>query len=248
MGKSINVIKATGVIEPFSEEKVISSLKRAGAPEILAKQIVTQIIPHLYQNIPSFEIYNLVMETLKKEQKLLAERYNLKQAIMELGPTGYPFEKFMAAVLKEGGFENVITNKTVLGKCVSHEIDIVAERKKKTFMIECKFHNQPGARTDIKVALYTYARFLDVQKRGFDNAWLITNTKVTQDVKAYCLCMGMEVTSWDYPDSQSLRKMIDKSMLHPVTAIASLSVEEKQSLLDRGIVFCRDYESCSKIV
>ncbi|MCL5090815.1 MAG: restriction endonuclease [Patescibacteria group bacterium] len=248
MAKLINIIKATGEIEPFAEKKVLASLIRAGADEELAERIVDQVRPQLYPNIPSFEIYDRVMKILKKEKRDLAERYNLKKAIMELGPSGYPFEKFIAAVLEANGYE-VKTNQAVLGRCVSHEIDIVAresDKTNKTYMIECKFHNLAGGRTDIKAALYTYARFLDIKHKGFDIPWLVTNTKVTQDVKAYALCVGMEITSWDYPEENSLRHLVDESRLHPVTALTNLSATKKQDLVARGIIFCKDME-CSRI-
>ncbi|HUV72335.1 MAG TPA: ATP cone domain-containing protein [Clostridia bacterium] len=239
MAKLINVVKATGEIEPFSEEKVVSSLMRAGASKGLAYKIVDKVKSQLYQNIPTFEIYSAVMKILRREQKDLASRYSLKRAIMELGPTGYPFEIFVAGVLEADGFK-VQNNMMVLGKCVSHEVDIVAKKDKKTHMVECKFHNQLGGRTEIKPALYTYARFLDLRERGFDLPWLVTNTKVTQEVRAYCLCMGMEVTSWDYPEGKSLRELVDKSDLQPLTSLTSLTKKQKQSFLEQGIVFAKD--------
>lgn len=244
MGKTINVIKATGELEPFSEEKVASSLMRAGASKDLAYKIIDRVRPQLYQNIPTFEIYSTVMKILRREQKELANRYSLKQAIMELGPTGYPFEAFVAGVLQASGYQ-VENNVMALGKCVSHEVDVVAKKDKKTLMVECKFHNQLGGRTEIKTALYTYARFLDLKEKGFDAPWLITNTKVTQDVRAYCLCMGMEVTSWDYPQGKSLRELVDKSNLQPITALTSLNKKQKQSFLERGVVFAKDLPSTS---
>lgn len=245
MGKPINIIKATGEIEPFSDQKVIHSLRQAGADQALAEKIVSEIKPRLYPNIPSFEIYDTVMKILKKEKKDLAEKYNLKKAIMDLGPTGYPFEKFVAAVLSAQKYKT-ITNQIIMGKCVSHEVDIVAEGDKK-YMVECKFHSLPGGRTDIKVGLYTYARFLDVKQKGdFYQPWLITNTKVTQDVKTYALCVGMKVMAWDYPEGESLNDIIDKSGLHPITSLISLSEEEKRILLGNGRVFCKDLASCPK--
>ncbi|HUW24861.1 MAG TPA: ATP cone domain-containing protein [Patescibacteria group bacterium] len=241
MGKTVDVIKATGEVEPFAEEKVINSLLRAGASAELAQKIVSQVKPHLYPNIPTFEIYALVMKRLKKEQRGLAEKYNLKRAIMELGPSGYPFEKYVAEVLKVQNYR-VQINQLVTGKCVAHEIDIIAKNDK-AYMIECKFHGQVGGRTDVKVALYTYARFLDVKNKGFDIPWLITNTKLTQEARAYALCVGMRVTSWDYPEEESLRKMIDKSQLHPITASTILSTQQKQALLEKGVVFCHQSET-----
>jgi len=111
-------------------------------------------------------------------------------------------------------------------------------------MIECKFHGIPGGRTDIKVALYTYARFLDVKEKGdFDLPWLITNTRLTQEAKAYAACIGMKVTGWDYPEGESLNEMIDKSGLYPITASTVLSDEQKRDLIDKGTIFCKDTDS-----
>lgn len=239
----IKIIKADGTVEDFSAERVISSLQRAGADKKTAESVVEQIRPSLYQYIPSFEIYQQVMGLLKKTQRSLAERYDLKKAVMELGPTGYPFERFFAEVLKVNGYE-VATNQVVPGQCVRHEVDIVALKGGVKSMVECKFHNQPGVRTDIKVGLYVYARFLDVKKEGFTLPWLVTNTKVTREVAVYAGCVGMKVTSWDYPAGESLREMIDRSGLHPITAAVGLSQKQKQSLLEQGIIFCRDWKQC----
>lgn len=244
LGEKINVIKATGEVEPFSEEKVIRSLLHAGASADLAQKIIEKIKPNLYQNIPTFQIFSSVMEILKKEEQDLAIKYNIKKAIMDLGPTGYPFEKFVAGVLQAGGHQ-VLINQQVSGRCVAHEVDIVAQNKEK-YMIECKFHSIPGGRTDIKVALYTYARFLDIKEKGFDIPWLITNTKVTQEVKTYAVCVGMKVTAWEYPQKESLNDMVDRTGLYPITALLNLSEGEKKSLLDQGIVFSKDY-SLTKI-
>lgn len=243
MSTPIKVIKADGTVEPFSEEKVIGSLVRAGADKATAEKIVDRVKPELYQHIPSFEIYQKIMSYLKKEKRELAEKYDLKRAIMELGPTGYPFEKFFAEVLKESGY-TATTNQLIRGHCVTHEVDVVALKEKEKFMIECKFHNQPGARTDIKVGLYVWARFLDLKHHGFTKPWLVTNTKVTQEVKTYAECVGMKITSWDYPNGESLRSMIDNSGLHPITSVVNLNLDQKQTLLDQGLIFCRDLKEC----
>lgn len=239
MGKLIKVIKASGEVEPFSEEKIISSLMRAGADKEAALSIVQEIKPRLYQHIPTFQIYSTVMKLLRRKERELANRYSLKRAIMELGPTGYPFEQFMAAVLRRTGYR-AETNKIIQGKCISHEVDIMAVHRQKKYMIECKFHNQVGFKTDVKEALYTYARFLDIKHQGFDIPWLITNTKVTQEVKLYADCIGMQITAWDYPEGDGLRRLIDDSGLHPVTSLTNLSLKQKRDLIEKGIVFCKD--------
>lgn len=238
MPKTIHVLKASGEYEPFAEKRVLSSLRRAGASEQLASKILSQVKPQLYQGIPTQEIYQQVFQFLNQIRSPVASRYNLKSAIMQLGPSGYPFEKFIAGLLAQYGYQTK-TNLILAGKCVTHEIDVAAEKDNQKFMIECKFHNRPGVKTDIKVALYTYARLIDLS-RHFDQAWLITNTKTSSQVLGYAACAGLKITSWDYPPHESLRFLVDHSHLYPLTCLNSLSNSEKRILLEKGIVFYQD--------
>ncbi|MDO8639421.1 MAG: restriction endonuclease, partial [bacterium] len=169
-------------------------------------------------------------------------RYGLKQAIMAFGPTGYPFEDFVSKIIETLGYQTK-TRVTLAGRCVNHEIDILGESRqnKKRIIVEAKFHNESGIKTNIHVSLYTYARFQDVRaKNQIDEVWLVTNTKITTDAIAYAICMGMKVTSWDYPEGESLRDMIEKSGLTPVTILTTLPKSNLDNLLSRGIVLCRD--------
>lgn len=240
MTVNLKVKKASGESEPFSEEKVRISLQRAGTPVELIDKILARLKDELYDGISTQEIYSHVFGLLRQMESHLASKYNLKQAIMELGPSGYPFEKFVAGILKVYGYETTV-HQIIQGRCVSHEIDVIAKKDNEQMMIECKFHNQAGIKSDIKTALYTYARFLDVkEKQSFHQSWLVTNTKVTGEVISYAQCVGMKVTSWDYPEDFSLRFLIEKSGLHPVTSLGSLSVDDKKKFLERGLVFCKD--------
>ena len=128
--------------------------------------------------------------------------------------------------------------------CIRHEVDIVAEKNDKISMIETKFHNNLGTRSEVQTALYTYARFLDVKdKCGFSDAWIVTNTKTTQDANTYAECMGMKIISWSYPKQGSLRELIEKTKLHPITMLTSLSSGIKMDLLKEHIVMCKDLSS-----
>ncbi|HCE30954.1 ATPase [Candidatus Daviesbacteria bacterium RIFCSPHIGHO2_01_FULL_40_24] len=244
----IQVKKASGQLEPFSEEKVILSLKRASVDQNLTKTILTQLKNELYDGIPTNKIYSGIFESLKKENPLLLGKFNLKRAIMELGPTGYPFEKFIGALLKHNGY-TIEVGANVFGKCVNHEVDVVAEKDNQHFMVECKFHNQPGGYSDVKVTLYVKARFDDIaavwrEKVGhqtkFHQAWLVTNTKLTSDAIQYGECAGMKLIGWNYPNKGSLRDLIEDSGLHPITCLSSLSATQKQILLSHDIVLCKD--------
>ena len=246
--QKIKVRKASREIEAFSEEKVRSSLQRAGVEEKLINEILIHVKKRLYEGISTKEIYSYVFQFLKETRSDLASKYSLRQGIMQLGPSGYPFEKFVAGILASEGYQ-VKTNQIINGKCISHEVDVVAQKDNFHFMIECKFHSRLGTKTEIKNALCTYARFLDLQnawQNGVDHsqkfyqAWLVTNTKVTSEVKIYGQCVGMRVISWGYPDDFSLRLLVEKHQLHPVTCLHSLSKSEKKKLLKKGIVFCHD--------
>jgi hypothetical protein len=181
------------------------------------------------------------MEALSKsEQPYSRARYSLKQAIMLLGPTGYPFEDFIGEVLQAHGYTTQ-TRQLLTGKCVTHEVDVVAEKQGEKAMVEAKFHNNSGTRSDVRVALYVKARFDDVKERyGFTKAWLVTNTKTTLDANAYATCSGMNVISWNYPDKGSLRDLIEESQLHPITMLTTISAQQKLKLLQNHIVMCRN--------
>lgn len=244
----IQVKKASGQLQPFSEEKVMLSLKRASVDSNLAESILTHLKGELYDGIPTQRVYSHIFELLKKENPFLLGRFNLKKAIMELGPTGYPFEKFVGATLKHYGYQ-VETGVNVFGRCVNHEVDVVAEKDSQHFMIECKFHNQPGGFSDVKVALYVKARFDDIEavwkeKPGhqtkFHQAWLVTNTRLTSDAIQYGECAGMKLIGWNYPNKGSLRDLIEDSGLHPITCLTSLTHTQKQILLSHDIVLCKN--------
>jgi Holliday junction resolvase len=244
----IMVVKRSGEREPFSESKVRSSLQRAGADRPLIETIVGRVKGELYDGISTREIYAHVFSLLRELESPVVSRYDLKRAILELGPSGFPFERFVAGVLEARGYD-VAVDQTVQGKCVDHEVDVVAHRGGKHYMIEAKFHNQPGIKSDIKDALYTHARFLDVQqawveiaglRNQFYQAWLITNTKVTSKVREYARCAGMRVTSWNFPPRASLRSMVEQSGLLPITCLQSLDREARARLIAQGIVFCRE--------
>ena len=235
----IKVLKASGEYETYDEKKVRNSLKRAGASHKLIDETINNLRSKLYDRIPASKIYTYVFKALRKSKSHVASKYNLKRAIMEFGPSGYPFEKFMAGVLQAYGYKTTL-NQPIKGKCINHEIDVIAKKNNKNFIIECKFHNHPGTKTDVKVTLYVYARFLDIKSSNFHQAWLITNTKLTSNAKKYANCVGLKVISWDYPAGFSLRFLIEKSSLHPITCLNSLSRNEKEKLLEQNCVFCRD--------
>ncbi|OED42626.1 ATPase, partial [Flavobacteriaceae bacterium (ex Bugula neritina AB1)] len=199
----------------------------------------------LYQGISTKEIYNRAFALLKKKKPAFASKYKLKKAIYELGPTGFPFERFFGAVLKYSGYEIEI-GKTVSGKCVSHEVDVVAKKGNDYMMIECKFHSEEGRKCNVKVPLYINSRYHDIvtyyqeTKNHIPNqGWVVTNTRFTKDAIQYGTCIGLHLLSWDYPIGNGLKDRIDRLRLFPITVSTLLTNREKQFLLSRDVVLCR---------
>tara|TARA_B100000424_G_C22590516_1_gene331009 strand:- start:130 stop:498 length:369 start_codon:yes stop_codon:yes gene_type:complete len=67
-----------------------------------------------------------------------------------------------------------------------------------------------------------------------------TNTRFTTDAIQYSKCVGLLLTSWDYPMGNGLKDRIDKSGFHPLTALTTITKSEKTKLLDKGIVLCKE--------
>ena len=249
---TILITKASGEKAPFSAAKLRQSLERAGASSGMTDQIVTKIKQQLFEGMSTKKIYSEAFSILRKYSKPVAGRYKIKQALLELGPTGYPFEKFVGEILKHQGYSTKV-GVIIQGHCVSHEIDVEAEKDNKHFMVECKFHNRQGYKCDVKIPLYIKSRFEDVKKQWekrkdhankFHEGWVVTNTRFTEDAIQYGKCSGLILIGWDYPQQGSLSDRINLSGLHPVTCLTSLTKAEKQLLIDKMIVLCK--ELCEK--
>jgi hypothetical protein len=251
MDQPVIIIKASGEREPFDESKLRRSLLGAGAEPNIIEKILARVRLELRTDMTTTEIYRRAFDMLREYKPHIAARYSLKRAMMELGPSGHPFEKFVGEVLHSEGYKTEV-NKIIQGICVTHEVDVVAEKEGRRAMIELKYHNALGIKTDIKIALYIQARFEDIDKswqRHPDNgiklheAWLMTNTKLTSDAIAYARCVGMKAIGWNYPEQGNLKELIERSGLHPISALTSLSRSEKEKLLDKGLVMCRDVKA-----
>lgn len=246
--KEISITKMTGEKAAFDPSKLRRSLERSGASDVVISQIITEVKAVLYDGITTKEIYKTAFALLRKSSRPTAARYKLKKAILELGPTGYPFEKFVGEILAHQGF-NTKVGVMVKGHCVNHEVDVVAEKGNQHFMVECKFHSDQGRHCDVKIPLYIQSRFKDVEKQWrkkdghntkFHQGWIFTNTRFTTDAVKYGNCAGLMLIGWDYPKKGSLKERIDVSGLHPVTCLTTLTKQEKKKLLSKEKVLCME--------
>jgi hypothetical protein len=229
------VVKADGTQEPFDPHKLTASLKRSGAAEDVAAQILEDIEKELWNGISTQEIYSRAFARLHEHRHAIAARYSLKRAVLDLGPSGFPFESFIAELYRAEGYETKV-DQIIQGKCVDHEVDVVVTKGEDVLYAEAKFHNAAGFKTDLKTVLYVKARIDDIGKgRGL----VVTNTKFTSKAVQYSKCAGLELLSWDYPQGANLHDRIEKAALYPVTALTTLTSHEKMALLSERLVLCK---------
>ncbi|MCY7410783.1 MAG: restriction endonuclease [Chitinophagales bacterium] len=250
------ITKASGEKGTFSYQKLHHSLERSGAIEETIIDVINEVESLLYEGIPTKKIYQIAFGLLKESTIPFAAKYKLKQAIMELCPSGFPFEKYIGEILKYQGFK-VKVGEIINGHCVNHVIDVIAEKDEKHFMIECKHHNTSGYTCDVKTPLYIQACFKDVEKQWmqlpghktkFHQGWVVTNTKFSDDAIQYGLCAGLHLVGWGFPDKESLREQIDDSGLYPITCLTTLTQREKQLLLKSKIVLWKELCNNSKLL
>lgn len=242
MAAQITVIKRDGEQVPFSDERVIRSIERSGVPKELHDRVLQHIKERVQKDntITTDEIFYHIREFLVGKDKKSALRFNLRQAIFELGPTGFPFEEYLARVFSDQGYKTE-TNLQMRGECVTHEIDVLLEKDGNREIIEAKFHNQTFGKTDVQVILYTYARFLDVSKpNNIDGVWVVTNTKLTTDAITYAQCKNINVMGWNYPDNGNLQDFVEKPKMYPITIMTDITTEEKRRLIDNDIVLVHE--------
>lgn len=246
--QDIRITKASGEEAVFNPDKLRLSLRRAGAGRERAEAVVRSVTEQLRPGMTTKQLYRMAHKLLRKESRHTAARYSLKQALLELGPSGYPFEVFVARLLEAEGMR-VQVGLLQAGKCVTHEIDVFAESDGRVLLGECKFRNRQNLVSDVKVPLYIHSRFRDLCA-GFLSApewqghipesWIFTNTRFTEDALAYGRCSGMHLIGWDTPFDYGLRDWVDRTGLHPLTCLTTLTHHEKNDLLNQRVVLARE--------
>ena len=269
----MQIRKANGTIEEFDEKKLIKAISQTGAKIDVAYDICQYVKEKCHENyknepIRTDYIYRLAFKHLKNVSKASALKFSLKRSMLEIGPSGFPFEKFLAEIWKKEGY-SAITGQMVYGGCVSHEVDVVAWKEGELVMVEAKFHSDAGSRTDLKNALYVKARYDDIDQNeftlaSFDRAvthglpekmagkltegWLITNTYFSDTAITYANCNNLKLMSFDYPDGESLQDKIIEYSLYPITCLTTINHEEKNKLITKDVILCQTLHSKSHVL
>lgn len=220
------ILKSDGRKVKFNPNKILSTCMRAGASRKTAQRILKKVRSDVYRDMGTSDIYKLVLQAISKEKDGvgLHQRYQLKEAIMRLGPAGFAFENYIADLLPYYDLQVSGIRVKIKGKCALHEIDLIGLSSSKQFMIECKHNSYRGTYIGLKVALYTHARFLDLSPR-FSGEMIFCNSKISENAKKYSNCVGQHVFSWRYPSEKSLEKIIEENKLYPITILNLTSKE-----------------------
>ena len=250
MKKSYYVINSRGEEELFSLKKVYQSAKRAGASESLARRIVENIQQTVYPGIKTSEIFNKIKNLIHKEDFRTAIRFSLKKAIQKLGPTGFPFEKYVGAIFQSFGFK-VKLNQYISGLCLKYEIDFLAQKKDLLYIGECKYRNllqEKAIRSNVVLA--NFARFLDLKDGNFFKQKkfrnfkikpiLVTDAKFTLDAIKFSKCRDIEFLGWRYPKNKGLEYFIESQNLYPITILPSLNNYLAEIFVSKKIMLVKD--------
>jgi len=241
--KKFFVVNQQGQKEPFSFQKVLQSAKRVGATHRMAQEIAQKIEKEVVEGMETRVIFEKIKAFLVKEMPSASLKFSLKDAMRKLGPTGFPFEKFIGKVLEKNGYK-VKLNQIVKGKCVEYEIDCLTEKGGEVYLVECKYRNLASDVVDTQNVAILYAKFLDITSKntplngfkGTINPLLATNAKFTTRAIKYANCVGVSLLGWKYPQTQGLERLIDENKLYPITILPSLNKNLLLLLNQAGIV------------
>ncbi|MDA3853913.1 MAG: hypothetical protein PF444_06700 [Bacteroidales bacterium] len=245
VNRNILITKSSGEEQLFSNEKLIRSLRNAGAEDSTINQIVSNVEHWIYPGVTTKNIYGRAHAMLHKLESS-SFRYRLKQAILELGPTGYPFEFLMGEIYKRQGWQ-VEVGQVLQGASITHEMDVIATKGEEQHLIECKYHKDQGKQVSIQVPLYVRARVNDIielreTQSDYDGlnfvAGVSTNTRFSDDSTRYGEHAGIKLLSWDYPADNGIKDLIERYHIYPITILKDLTLREKQYLLNHKVVLC----------
>lgn len=241
------VQKASGEVQPFEIKKLELSLRNAGARKETIADILADIQSWVYTGVSTKKIYSRAFKLLKREKTISALRYKLKQAIMELGPTGYPFERFIGQLYQIQDYE-VQVGVVVEGYSVMHEMDVIATKNGVQQLLECKYSQDQGRHVSVQVPLYVRSRVDDIVRKRKEHplykelrfeGGVVTNTRFSTDSIQYGRAAGLHLLAWDYPAGEGLKELIEKYKLYPLTVLTTLTKKEKNLLMERFVVSCR---------
>lgn len=239
------IIKKGGEEELFIAEKLCGSIIMAGASEDLAKQVCSIVDESIGSGISTDKIFSTTRKYLKTFDPKIAALYALERGLGALGPSGFLFEQYVAALFEEAGYF-VQTNIYAEGEGVQHEVDVWAEKGKVVYVIEAKYRNDYKSKTHINEVMYADARLQDIKRRAEKDGshkeyymWVVTNTQFTDNAVSYIKYRDIQLMGWDHPTYINLKKIVSDKKLYPVTIIPSITKKFLRALANEKIVLVK---------
>jgi len=244
----MKVKKYSGELVDFDVNRIKGSLAKSGATLDEVDDVWESRKSSLYEGISTRSLYKMAFRLLKRKADSFAARYSLKKALRDLGPAGYYFEEWVGRLFGYADYQTV-TGQVLMGKSVSHEVDVVAQNDTDMLLIECKFRNTVDAKISVTTPMYFLSRIKDLagldftffeKKRQFTAGWLVTNAYMTTDSIQFAQYYGVNLLAWDYPPESSIKRRVDNAGLYPVTCLTTIKKAEKDALLQQGCVLVKD--------
>jgi transcriptional regulator NrdR family protein len=242
---TVLVTKADGTKQAFSRKKIIRTCMRMGATRVIAESIAEYIETRIYNGIPTKKILQIVFRRLKKHKPVIKYQIDLRRALSLMNPAP-DFERFIQLVLTEHGYQ-VTPNQIIRGRCVEHEVDAIARKNNKTWIVEVKHHYKYHTPTNLDVSRIARAVLEDLtegyeqglNELKIDYALIICNTKLSEHAKRYADCRGIHHLGWSSPRNRDLQTMIEQKNLYPITLLKGLNTENRNKLTSKGIVLLK---------
>jgi len=238
--------KSNGDLVRFDPEKIRTTIRRAGADEDLADRVLQRIEVKVRDGMATRRLFAIVRKELRRESRRLAQRYNLRTALLRLGPAGFKFEKYVASILNAYEYAASVPEQDYVGLCVKHEVDVVATKGGRSVVIEVKFRNRFDDTVTLRDTLAAWARYNDLRDGAetnrscplFDEVWIVTNGTFSDRAMQFGQCRGINMVGWRM--GQSLAEMVDHTALYPITVIDDLHQWELERFAKNDLLLCRE--------
>ena len=239
------IIKKNGTKELFAPEKLCQSIMAVGVPDHLAQQVCSIVDASIESGVSTDKIFVTTRKYINEFNPRMAAIYALERGLSALGPSGFIFEQYIAALFTEMGY-HVETNIYAEGEGVSHEIDVWAEKGNVVFVIEAKYRNDFRSKTHINQVMYADAKVQDIKRRAIVEGdtrefyeWVVTNTQFTNNAINYVYHRDMQLMGWDFPKYINLKKIVFERNLYPVTTLPSITKKVLKKFSSDGIILVK---------
>lgn len=241
----VNVTKADGTKQPFDKRRLVRTAMRLRATPEYAEEVATKIEKKMYEGITTKKILKMLFSELSHERPELKHIIDLREAVSMMKPKP-DFEHFIGMLMREYGYD-VKMNRIVNGRCVDHEIDVIAQKGKEVLYIEVKHHYQFHSFTGMDVFLEVNSTMEDLVEGflakknpfNFTKPMVVMNTKVSAHAEKYAACRDIGIVGWAHPKTGSLEDLIEEKSMYPVTLLKGLGSKDSDKLFQMGILTLR---------